>query len=213
MSWTPSTTPSPGRSVATSANTTSGIGPSARANAARSGYTTTPNDPASRSIPAKPPSGPTTATPDGPASVPLATGVHSTRNNESRPTVRPSPSASSSAARGRVTNDATDATGRPSTSATPMDTVPCSSYDSRARTVVAPEAYNDTPSQANGRPRSAVPSAKAPACSTASSSAGCTPNPLTSAPSSKATSAKSSAPSRHTARSPWNTGPYANPDS
>ena len=113
---------------------------------------------------------------------------------------------------GRAIIDATDSTGNPSPSASSTDTADGPDGAIRARTDDAPAACSDTPCQENGSDISAPPAPEcvtAAACSAASSSTGCTPNPVTPpAACGSVTSAKNSSPRRHSAVNPWNAGPY-----
>ena len=110
---------------------------------------------------------------------------------------------------GRATIDVTDSTGSPRPSASSTDTADGPDGAIRARTAVAPAACSDTPCQENGSATPVPEWVTAAACSAASKSTGCTPNPLTPpAASGSATSAKNSSPRRHNAVRPWNAGPY-----
>ncbi|CAM5723635.1 hypothetical protein SBADM41S_03738 [Streptomyces badius] len=111
---------------------------------------------------------------------------------------------------GRSSSVPTESTGCPEVSATSMETEPLPTGRTRTRTDVVETAYRSTPSQANGSTGSSAAAALNPmACSTASSSAGWTPNRSASACSACArpTSAKASPSRFQTARSPWKAGP------
>jgi hypothetical protein len=113
---------------------------------------------------------------------------------------------------GRMTSDSTARTGAPLSSTAATLIAPSPAGATRTRSFAAPVAASRTPRQANGSSAATSPAATPP-CSAASSSAGCTPKRLacSAACSSSETSAKISSPARHTARAPWNTGPYAKP--
>ncbi len=155
-------------------------------------------------------SGPTAV--NGPSAVAAVSSAatHSTVNRESR--WAPSPP-SWAAEIGRVTSEATSATGVPARSATAMARVPSSARESRSRTVEAPTARTATPFQENGTlPPDPSPSpspfpARAVAWSPASNSAGCRVNAPPSVPSGRAASANTSPSRRQAARRPWKTGP------
>ena len=83
--------------------------------------------------------------------------------------------------------------------------------DSRTRSTDAPGVDSLMPRQENGI--GVCVRSSASACCAASSNAGCSRYPPGSPGSGRCTSARVSEPQRQAARSPWNTGPYAYPDS
>ncbi|GAB2758556.1 hypothetical protein GCM10027199_36120 [Amycolatopsis magusensis] len=115
--------------------------------------------------------------------------TQSRRNSESRPSS--AASFSCSVATARSTSVSTEATGSPAASATAIDIASSPIGESFTRTVEAPVACSDTPSQENGRPPwlSGPNSTNREACSTASSNAGWSSNDSLSTSSGSATSA------------------------
>ncbi len=145
-----------------------------------------------------------------PAAGLVGTTVQCTRCRESR--TPPVPVLSACAETGRDTREPTEATGVPVASAMVSATPADPAGLIRTRRVVAPTACSATSVHANGnRVASALsgPAASIPACSAASSRAGCRPKPSAVAPASagRSTSANTSAPRRQAARSPWKAGP------
>ncbi len=155
----------------------------------------------SRVVPSGTTSTVTSSTEDSPA---FGAGTQSTRNSESPPVV-----ANRSPEIGRSARDSTCATGLPAPSATRTDTAsPWPDGEIRARTTEAPAAKRLTPFQENGSAADCAPPTPMP-CSTESSRAGCTPNPVAAlcSASGSAASTSTSSPSRQAALRPWNTGP------
>ncbi len=158
-------------------------------------------------------SAPETAAHDGAGSAPSAGGssVHSTPNSESRLS-SPAAAPNWSVDTGRDTSESIVRTMPPVSSAAWNDSASGPHGATRTRSAEAPTACSTSPFHANGSTwRSSSGLAKAFVWRAASSSAGCMPNlPASSRCSSGRTaSAKTSSPRRHTARRPWNAGPYA----